>query len=253
MAVTLAFVSKPLAEDMLKRARKANDFREVRQLQRDLAQIEELIQSTRKKAMENRAKAAKDEQGIDLEKKRIESYIDSFLQHYPHAMVSTWGLEKMRRRADGLRRKGDVKEALAIERRHWDKCADWYEATCLKYYKMRNEKKSAHFQEVVSLLRKKAGLYRKKAGDRDLDIRQQLSKIDESLRVAQAQPHNLSLDKAIEIVRKDPRMSRLKTAKFSGWWQGAYWCVMIHRGNREAALVTVADETGKVLDINLRD
>lgn len=95
MAVTLAFVSKPLAEDMLKRARKANDFREVRQLQRDLAQIEELIQSTRKKAAENRVKAAKDEQGIDLEKKRIESYIDSFLQHYPHAMVSTWGLEKM--------------------------------------------------------------------------------------------------------------------------------------------------------------
>lgn len=95
MAVTLEFVSKPLAEDMLKRARKTNDFREVRQLQRDLAQIEELIQSTRKKAAENRVKAAKDEQGIDLEKKRIESYIDSFLQHYPHAMVSTWGLEKM--------------------------------------------------------------------------------------------------------------------------------------------------------------
>ena len=73
-------------------------------LERDLAEIETLLITNRRLAKNHRAKATPDDQGVDLEKKRIEKYVESFLRHYPDAMAFSWGLEKMQRKVRRLRR-----------------------------------------------------------------------------------------------------------------------------------------------------
>ena len=121
----------------------------------------------------------------------------------------------------------------------------------MKYYETRDAQKVVHFKQVVSLLRKKADLYHRKEADLGLNIQKELREIDENLKVEQAPPHKLNLRKAIEIARRHPGLSDYGNARFSGWYQGAYWLVQLHRGDRHLGRVTVDDETGTVLDIKL--
>ena len=251
VATTMEAVSKPLAMDQIQRAEARKDVEKMRLMQQELKDVEAAIIAGRRRATADRARAKADEKDIDEEKVRVGRFLEQWVPYYPRALAFSWGRDRMQTRARDLAAQGRTVEALKVQEEHWRQCADWYEITAVKYYETRDAARCEHFKEVVSLLRAKAELYRKKGAEPGLDIGESVKRIEDELAGEGKPGQKLNLAKAIEIARKDERVARLGNARFTGWYQGACWLVMIQRGEREIGRVEVDDETGKVVDVRV--